>query len=115
MTAEFSVRIDDGKTPDTKVAHIIGELDEVTIEQLKQSVDPLLDDPGIHQLIFDLTNLIFINSKGIGYFVSVHSHMAKDDRTLAIANDPGPVMDVISLVGLTNIIPYFATLEEALK
>ena len=112
--AEFAVEITDGKSANVKVVHLTGELDEVTVETLKGSIDPLLADTSVNQLIFDFANLEFINSKGIGYLVSVHTHLTKDGRTMMLAGASESVMDVLSLVGLTNIIPYHATLEEAL-
>ena len=113
--SDFAVEITDGKSANIKVVHLTGELDEVTVEEVRKYVDPLLADTNVHQLIFDFTNLKFINSKGIGYLVSVHTHLTKNGRSLIMAAAAESVMDVISLVGLTNIIPYYATLEEALK
>lgn len=113
--SDFAVEITDGNSASVKVAHLTGELDEVTVEELKGHIDPHLNDSNVLQIIFDLTKLEFINSKGIGYLVSVHTHLAKDGRTMIMAGATEPVMDVLSLVGLTNIIPYHATLEEALN
>lgn len=115
MSSEFAVEITDGISTNVKIVHLVGELDEVTVETSKEHIDPLLADTNIHQLIFDFTKLKFINSKGIGYLVSVHTHLTKDGRSMSIAGATEPVMDVLSLVGLTNIIPYHATLEEALR
>ena len=115
MPPEFAVDITEGKSAHVKVVHLTGELDEVTVEELKKHLDPLLADSNVLQLIFDFTKLEFINSKGIGYMVSVHTHLTKDGRTMVMAGATQEVMDVLSLVGLINIIPYHATLEEALK
>lgn len=115
MSEDFSVEIKDEGNQQTKVAHLKGELDETSLEALKQQIDPILADTKVTKLILDFTNLEFINSKGIGYLVSVHTHLTKDARSLAIASAIEPVMDVISLVGLTTIIPYFSTVDEALK
>ncbi len=115
MSSDFSVEVTDGKGPEVKVLHISGELDEVSVEQLKGHVDPFLNDKSVSELVFDFGKLEFINSKGIGYLVSIHTHLAKDGRSMAIAAASEPVMDVISLVGLTNIIPYHQSLDEALN
>jgi len=113
MSQDFSAEIADANKEGTKVVHLSGELDETSIEGLREKLDPLLNDRAVTQLILDLTNLEFINSKGIGYIVSIHTHLAKDSRVMKIAGANEAVMDVISLVGLTTIIPYFNTLEEA--
>lgn len=111
---ELTINIADGATPAAKVVALAGELDESSVEGLKAQLDPILNDLNIKSLILDLRQLEFINSKGIGYLVSVHTHLSKDQRELILAGAGEAVMDVISLVGLTTIIKYFATLEEAL-
>lgn len=115
MSSDFSYQTSEVKDPDVKLIHLAGELDEVSIEKLRAYVDPLLEDKSMKKLIFDLEKLEFINSKGIGYLVSVHTHLSRDGRTLVIAGAVEPVMDVISLVGLTSIIPYFSTVDDALN
>ena len=115
MPSEFIVEIGDGNDSHTKVIHLSGELDEINVDELKNQIDPYLNDSSVLQIIFDLTKLVFINSKGIGYLVSIHTDLAKESRAMSMAGATKPVMDVLSLVGITNIIPYHATLEEALN
>ncbi len=111
---ELAVAIADGPNPSVKVISLTGEMDETSIDALKTQLDPLLADQNLKVLLFDFRQLEFINSKGIGYLVSVHTHLSKDKREMVIAGANEAVMDVISLVGLTTIIKYFNTVEEAL-
>lgn len=104
----------DGPTAAVKVVSLTGEMDESNLDSLRQQMDSFMNDLNIKTLLFDLRALDFINSKGIGYLVSVHTHLSKDQRTLVLAGANEAVMDVISLVGLTAIIKYFNTIEEAL-
>ncbi|MFC1732937.1 STAS domain-containing protein [candidate division KSB1 bacterium] len=112
--SELSVNISDGPNAVSKVVVVVGEMDESSLDTIKSQMDPLLADVNIKNIIFDLRQLEFINSKGIGYLVSVHTHLSKDQRELILAGANEAVMDVISLVGLTTIIKYFNTYEEAL-
>lgn len=111
--SELQVAIADGPKEGTKKVSLTGEMDEVSIDTLKTQIDPILNDLNIKSVVFDLTNLEFINSKGIGYLVSIHTHLSKDQRSLILAAANEAVMDVISLVGLTTIIKYFNTVDEA--
>jgi anti-anti-sigma factor len=111
----FTADIAESSTETTKILVFHGELDESYLEDLKKQLDPILDDANIKSLIFDLHDLEFINSKGIGFIVSIHTHLAKDKRTLILIDAQEAVMDVVSLVGLTSIIPYYSSLEEALN
>lgn len=115
MPSDFSTEIIDTSNPDTKVIMLRGELDESVIDVLRAKIDPIWDDINIKNFIFNLHDLEFINSKGIGFFVSVHSHLAKEKRRLILAEAQDAVMDVMSLVGLTSIIPHYEILEEALS
>ncbi len=115
MPSELVVNVTDGSKPEVKVASFAGEMDETNIEQARVKLAPLLDNPSVTTLIFDLHDLKFINSKGIGYLVSVHTHLAKDHRKLMLVQAQEAVMDVINLIGLTSIIPYHETVEGALE
>ncbi len=114
MTNDFFAELSPISTPQIKVVEVTGDLDEANIDKLKMVVEPLLNEAGLSQLVLDFSKLRFINSKGIGYLVSVHTHVTKESKVLAIAGATEAVMDVISLVGLTSIIPNYTTVEEAM-
>lgn len=113
--SEISVILSDASVPGVKVISLTGEMDESSLEGLKDQLNPLLVDVNIKVMLFDFSQLEFINSKGIGYLVSIHTHLSKDQREMIITHANEAVMDVISLVGLTTIIKYFNTVEEALQ
>ncbi|MFH0820238.1 MAG: STAS domain-containing protein [Candidatus Peregrinibacteria bacterium] len=115
MTSELIIKISDSPKPEAKVVSFAGEMDETNVEQARKDLTPLLNDSSIKTLVFDFKNLKFINSKGIGYLVSVHTHLAKDHRKLVLTQAQEAVMDVINLIGLTSIISYYETVEEALS
>jgi len=115
MTSDFSVDISDSSDPTAKIAFLHGELDESKLEDLSKALDPIQNDAKAKALILNLHNLEFINSKGIGFIVSAHTHFAKDKRKLILVDAQEAVMDVVTLVGLTSIIPYFNTVDEALN
>jgi anti-anti-sigma factor len=114
MPSDFSAEVTDTSNPDAKVITLKGELDESVLDYFKTQLDPIWNDENVRVFIFDLQNLEFINSKGIGFLVSVHSHLAKNRRRLILAAAQETVMDVMSLVGLTSIIPHYEALDEAL-
>ena len=115
MLSDFSVEITDSTIPSAKVVSLRGELDESVLDNLSTQIDPILNDSNIITMLLNFENLEFINSKGIGFLVSIHTHLSKDARKMVMVGATEAVMDVITLVGLTSIIPYFATMEEALQ
>ena len=112
MPSTISLEITD-LDQNTKTVAFKGEMDQSNLDQVKEQLDSFLDDTSIHSLIFNFHDLDFINSKGIGFLVSIHTHLSRDQRKLIIVDAKEQVMDVMSLVGLTTIIPYYETLEEA--
>ena len=113
--SEIIIKIYDARTPSTKVIGLEGEMDEPSLQDIKLNIDPILNDLAVTRVIFDLKDLSYINSKGIGYLVAVHTHLSKNKRKLILCSAQEPVIDVMSLVGLTSIIPHHETLEEALS
>jgi anti-anti-sigma factor len=112
--SDIVVKIYETQNPAVRVVGISGEMDEPSLQDIKLNIDPVLNDPNVKFVIFDFKDLAYINSKGIGYLVAVHTHLSKNQRKLILASAQEAVMDVMSLVGLTSIIPHHEKLEEAL-
>ena len=113
MPEAIKLKITDTAAGKGKIFHFAGEMDEYNLEEVTDAVKPFLDESRVKSLIFDFSELTFINSKGIGFLVSVHTHLSKDGRSLVLAHAQNQVVDVLRLVGLTSIIPYYPTLSEA--
>lgn len=113
MSSQLLVKLEQGNNPSITTASLVGELDETNMEVLKEQLTPVITNEEIKTLILNLPELTFINSKGIGFLVSIYTHFAKQKRKIVLVNASEPVMDVISLVGLTSIIPYYQTLDGA--
>jgi stage II sporulation protein AA (anti-sigma F factor antagonist) len=109
------VKILDTGNPLVRVVSLEGEMDEPSLQDIKLNLDPILNDPIIKFVIFDLKDLAYVNSKGIGYMVAVHTHLSKKQGKFILCAAQEAVMDVMSLVGLTSIIAHHDTLEEALQ
>lgn len=96
-----------------RVIEFRGCLDENTSEIARVHLEALTQGADFKNLVFDLSNLGYINSKGIGFLVSVHAHTSKNQQKLVLVNPNEEVSDVLTLVGIDTIIDTFGTLEEA--
>lgn len=92
-----------------------GQIDESNLAELKDSVDPLIEDASVEALLFHFQDLEFINSRVIGYFLSLYSKMNEMEKSLAIVEANPNIMEILSLVGLTTLINHYDTLAEALE
>ncbi len=113
MATEASITLEDFQNG--KIVHLSGEMDETNLPELEQAIAPLAEDATVKNVIFDFNGLEFINSKVIGYFASVYSTTKRVGHELIFANANETIMDILALVGLTEIVPNFNTLEEAIN
>lgn len=101
-----------GKT--FKLVRIVGQLDESNVDEQAKTIYQLLES-GITglSLIFDFTGLEYMNSKSIGYLTDWYSKISTTGGKVVIAAARENILDILQVVGLTQLIPAYATLDEA--
>lgn len=99
---------------DTKIAHMQGQLDESNIDEKIKEVYSAIEkvSKGL-KLIFDFSNLDYMNSKSIGYLTDIYGKVTEGGGRVMIAAAKPNITDILQVVGLTQIIENFATLDEA--
>ncbi len=95
------------------VVKLTGQIDESNLEELSNPLDTIKKEYNI--IILNIKDLYYINSKVIGYFAALYSDLNKSNKKLVFAEGNPQIMDIISLVGLTNIIEYYETESEAIN
>jgi len=98
-----------------KVVEIIGELDESNLSELESFLNPLVADEGNKKIILKLNGLEFMSSKIIGYLASIYNKLNGTDRQMIFAGCNKTIDDILSIVGLNQMIPCLHTVEEALS
>ncbi len=99
----------------TAIAHLQGEIDVHLLPEAEAVIKPLVENPALTTLVLDARALTFIDSKMVGYIAYLRTTTAKSGRHLCLVGVNETVNDILSLVGLMQVIPHFATLDEALK
>lgn len=98
----------------TKIAHISGQLDESNIDEKIQEIYKVVEaNPKDLNLIFDLENLEYMNSKSIGYITDLYGKITDSGGQVVIAKARPNILDILTVVGLTQLIKSFASLDEA--
>ncbi len=112
---EANITIED--LPSTKVIkliHVSGQLDESNIDEKIQEVYKLLTpETKDINLLFDLSSLEYMNSKSIGYLTDLYGKITEKGGRVAIAAAKPNILDILQVVGLTQLIQSFSTIEEA--
>ncbi|PIZ76044.1 hypothetical protein COY05_02585 [Candidatus Peregrinibacteria bacterium CG_4_10_14_0_2_um_filter_38_24] len=100
-----------GETGDVLVK-FNGEFDKAGHDEIKEELGKVVDDFKGMTLVFDLTDLKFINSEGIGYFMEIRTHLVTDGKKLVLVAANAHVADVFNAIGIMEIMPIFNTLSD---
>jgi anti-anti-sigma factor len=97
-----------------KIVKISGQLDESNVdEQSKTIYDLLTANPQNLHLIFDFSELEYLNSKAIGYLTDWYGKVSATAGKIAIAAAKDNIVDILNVVGLTQLITCHPNLDEA--
>lgn len=97
-----------------KIIHITGQLDETNVDEEAKKIYALITAvPQGLNLIFDFTGLEYMNSKSIGYLTDWYSKVSASGGKVVIAAARANILDILQVVGLTQLVNAYATLDEA--
>lgn len=103
-------------TPDVaaKLVKFQGQLDESNVDEKAKIIYDLLEkNPQNLYLLFDFEELEYMNSKSIGYLTDWYGKVTEGGGKIAIAKTRSNILDILQVVGLTQLINCYATLDEA--
>ena len=96
--ATFSTAVT--RSGDTTVVDLSGELDIATVPGLRTVATEELERNGCDSLVFDLSELSFLDSTGIGCWVEIRSSATERGKQMTIRNVPPAVRRVLEIGGL---------------
>lgn len=97
-----------------KIVHLVGQLDESNVDEKIQQIYKLIEvSPKGLNLIFDLENLEYMNSKSIGYLTDLYGKITESGGQVVIAKPKPNITDILQVVGLAQLIKIFVSLDEA--
>ena len=70
----------------TLTIYLCGELDEYVADNARQKIDDAICQPGITTVVFDLSNLSFMDSTGIGILLGRYKKMKLHNIPIFICN-----------------------------
>ena len=84
---------------------ICGELDEQSSAFTKQTLDELLEQKGFNQVIFDLSEMEFMDSTGVGVLTGRYKKMKEKNIPIFICNPSTHAEKIFQMTGLYGIMP----------
>lgn len=97
-----------------KIVHIAGQLDETNVDEEAKKIYTLIEGtPSGLNLIFDFSALEYMNSKSIGYLTDWYSKVSAMGGKVVISQARENILDILQVVGLTQLINAYPSIEEA--
>jgi anti-anti-sigma factor len=90
-----------------------GQLDETNVDMEAKKIYEVIDGMTEPNLILDFEGLTYMNSKSIGYVTDWYSRTAAKNGRIVIARPRPNILDILKVVGITQIIQIYDTLDEA--
>ena len=96
------------KKKNTLTVRLTGELDHNVASSVRAELDELILDPRVRRLVFDLNELEFMDSSGIGLILGRYKVMARRGGTVAVSC-PGRKIDrIFEMAGLYQLVERLA-------
>lgn len=97
-----------------KVVKFQGQLDESNVDEKAKIIYQMLEQhPQNLYLLFDFEELEYMNSKSIGYLTDWYGKITEGKGKIVIAKTRNNILDILQVVGLTQLINCYPTLDEA--
>lgn len=81
-------------------------------QQVEWGLDELLKE-NHKKVIFDLTNVTYLDSSGVGILVMCHARLRKAGGALRIAGAQGMVEHILDMTNVNKIVHSFPTASDA--
>lgn len=97
-----------------KLITVKGQLDESNVDEEAKKIYQILDAaPEGFNLILNFADLEYLNSKAIGYLTDWYTRLSDRQGKIIIVQARENILDILQVVGLTQLIETFVSMDEA--
>lgn len=100
--------LDFEKKRDALIVRLSGELDHSAAARVREELDALIDDTGARRLIFDLKELTFMDSSGIGLIIGRYKRMRRRRGSVAVFGADARIDKIFKMAGLYQLVERLA-------
>lgn len=116
MGPNLTIKIEENaEGGDYELIKFTGDFDKAGHNEIHDSLSKAVREFTGKYLVFDFTDMRYINSEGIGYLMEVHTHLAQRDRKLIIVGLNAHVEDVFKTIGIADIVDIYPSLNDFLS
>ncbi|MEF9990963.1 MAG: anti-sigma F factor antagonist [Romboutsia sp.] len=91
------------------------ELDHHIANEVRTTIDDVLDSKQVKNIIFDFKNINFMDSSGIGVIIGRYKKISNESGKVSMVNTSPRVKKIFDLSGMNKIIGIYDTYEEAIS
>jgi anti-sigma B factor antagonist len=99
---------------DVNLIELTGEITAITGAKLEKLFNEALEKGRFNTLI-QMEGIKYINSSGIGLFVSVVDNVRSNNGQLFLVNAQEKIQKLFRDMGLADIVPHVKTIEEGFQ
>ncbi len=96
------------------IVYLKGEVDQHKVSGIKGDIDKKIRENNTSHLIYDFSEVGFMDSSGIGMVLSRYKSFSGTNSKLYLCNVSDNTMRLFDMVGLKDIIKIFGSVDECL-
>lgn len=100
---------------DTMIVRLAGELDQHYATRLRTDIDAQVTHRGIHKIVFDFSNIGFMDSSGIGVIMGRYRLMQSVGGKVCAFGISPRLDKLVEMSGIKRIITVYADEQSALR
>lgn len=112
MRGDHLINVEASERDGALVITVAGELDIGSVPELSESIEGI-DWDRYDRVIFDLLDVSFMDSSGLGALIALRNQHPDTDMALVTA-DEGLVTKVLDLTSMKDLFPIYSSAEAAL-
>ncbi|HHX86847.1 MAG TPA: anti-sigma F factor antagonist [Firmicutes bacterium] len=97
------------------VARLTGELDHHSAINVRLTIDRRFNNPEIRNLVLNLKQVTFMDSSGVGVILGRYRLVEGRGGKMALCLIPAGVLKVLQISGVTKVIPFLDSEQQALE
>lgn len=110
----MDVKIDVTEKSGLSIVNISGRIDSFSADDLKEAFNGIVKKKS-RQILLLLTKLKYIDSSGIGSFMTFAKLIQANGGTVKLAEAPPQIQQVFELLSLDQVLDIYPTRQEALE
>jgi len=98
----------------TVVVSVVGEIDHHTSEEVRDRIDRYINSNSIKNIVFDFTDVSFMDSAGIGVIIGRYKKVSIMDGKVAVVTRNPQIKRMLEISGVYKISKQVDDIDNAL-